>query len=36
LNVKDLGVSISFYEKLGFPVTGGDREHYPKPGTSED
>jgi predicted lactoylglutathione lyase len=28
LNVKDLGVSFSFYEKLGFEVTGGDREHY--------
>lgn len=28
LNVKDLGVSVAFYEKLGFEVTGGDREHY--------
>ncbi len=28
LTVKDLGVSIEFYEKLGFEVGGGDREHY--------
>jgi len=28
LNVKDLGVSVAFYEKLGFEVTGGDREHH--------
>ncbi len=28
LTVKDLGVSIAFYEKLGFEVGGGDREHY--------
>ena len=28
LAVKDLGVSIDFYEKLDFEVTSGDREHY--------
>ncbi len=28
LTVKDLGVSIAFYERLGFEVNGGDREHY--------
>lgn len=28
LAVKDLEVSIGFYEKLGFEVTGGDREGY--------
>ncbi|MDA0311474.1 MAG: VOC family protein [Gemmatimonadetes bacterium] len=28
LTVKDLNVSRDFYEKLGFSVTGGDREHY--------
>lgn len=28
LTVRDLNVSREFYEKLGFEVTGGDREHY--------
>ena len=28
LTVRDLDVSRRFYEKLGFEVTGGDREHY--------
>ena len=28
LAVKDLGASRSFYEKLGFSVTGGDGEQY--------
>jgi lactoylglutathione lyase len=28
LTVSDLNVSREFYEKLGFEVTGGDREHY--------
>lgn len=27
LTVKDLGVSIAFYEKLGFGQMGGDKEH---------
>lgn len=27
LTVKDLGVSIAFYEKLGFSQMGGDTEH---------
>jgi len=27
LNVADLGASRSFYEKLGFEVTGGDPDH---------
>jgi catechol 2,3-dioxygenase-like lactoylglutathione lyase family enzyme len=28
LNVKDLGASRAFYEKLGFEQLGGDGEHY--------
>jgi predicted lactoylglutathione lyase len=28
LTVKDTGVSIAFYERLGFEVSGEDREHY--------